>query len=239
MLVVWFSIGARIKKMPETQRSIRLLHKFFLSLLVFFFLMSFPYFYLITSPEGFPAAAAWGYVVGHIFLYLGFLYVARMVCSLVPRLNKVEKPLVVVWSIGIAVITLINAKTMIFGTQPFFDYTNNITQFRAALVVGATIGMSASIALLPAIVLFVRNVLKSSGAARVRSALLAAGFLMIMTGGPLHDVARAATAYVIADVVSILGLVVIGLGVLYRFEQNLAPVPQPVRPVMAAPSNTV
>ncbi|HEY6736152.1 MAG TPA: hypothetical protein VI322_00385 [Candidatus Saccharimonadia bacterium] len=85
---------------------------------------------------------------------------------------------------------------------------------------------------------------KTQGIRRLKSVILFVAFLMFMVAGPLHDVARTAEQYAVADLLTIVGVIVMGTGVALRLRQGvtldpaqpLQP-PQP-RPVMA-PSNTV
>lgn len=239
MVAAWAYVAYRIEHVHAVVLGpVKLLHRFFWQMAVFFFLMSLPYYWLATSPDQFPLAMAWGYVLGHIFLYLAFMSIARMTCAVVPKLNQWDRPVVWIWSVITAVLTGINAVTMIWGTRPSFDYINNITQFNAAVPVGAGIGLMAAISILPAAILFIINAFKTRGPRRVRSLLLGVGFFIMMTAGPLHDVARTGVVYAFADVVTILSIIVVGIGVAYRLEQSLA-VAQPAAPVVAPSSNTV
>jgi hypothetical protein len=239
MLGAWVFVKYRIEHVHAVVlRPVRLLHSFFLYMLIFFSIMSLPYYWLATAPEQFPVAMAWGYVVGHIFLYLAFMQVARMTCAIVPKLNNKETAVIWIWSIIAVVITIVNAKTMIWGIQPMFDYQNNITLFRAHVAVGATIGIMAAISIFPAAIMFIINAFKSQGPRRVRSLLLGAGFFMMMTAGPMHDIAHTGAVYAFADIVTMLSMIIVGIGVGYRLEQSLSLSKE--APVVVAPSsNTV
>jgi hypothetical protein len=235
----WVYMYRRIKAdAGNVQRSVRLMQNFFLFNALFFATILVPYYWLLTSPGDFPLVMAWAYVIGHVFLYLAFANVAMMVCNLIPRLNKLERFVMPVFTVVIVGITLFNAKTMIWGVRPFFDYQHNITQPRAAAAVGITIALSVLISTLPAVALFVRNGIKSHGPARLRSFILAAGFLMLIIAGPVHDLAKTGEVYALADVVTIVALITIGTGVMYRFEEKLVPAP-PAPRVLTPSSNTV
>jgi hypothetical protein len=238
MAASWVYMNNRIKAASgSVQRSTHLLHNFFLFNTLFFATISVPYYWLVASPDEFGSVMAWAYVIGHIFLYLAFMNVAIMVCTLIPKLNKVERYLVPVYVLVIIGITLYNAKTMIFGIQPIFDYEHNIAVPRAATAVGLTIAVSALASTLPAVVLFIINGIKASGPARLRSLVLALGFFMLIAAGPVHDLAKTGTIYALADVFTIVSLLIIGTGVMYHFEQSLVQAPAPRR--MAPSSNTV
>lgn len=213
---------------------VRYMQNFFFYIMIFSSLITVPYLWLPVSPEAFSEAMAWGYVVGHIFCYLAFMNIARMVCALVPKLAGIDRPLVVIWLIVTAVVTVINAQTMIWGVQPVFNYAANLTEFRAAPIVGIAIAVIASVAIIPAVILFGINVFRTSGHRRVKSILLLLGFLTIMIAGPLHDVARSGLMYALADIFSIVGIILIGTGVAYHFEQGLSR-----NPAQASPAQTV
>lgn len=238
MFGAWLYTGYRIRHTEGVvQRPVHFMHHFFLNMGLFCAFMSIPYAWLSVSAAAFSAAMAWTYVLGHIFCYLALMYIARMVVAMVPKLNHLDRIVVWVWLAFTIVITIINAKTMIWGTQPVFNVAANITEFRAAPVVGAGIALIAICSVTPAVILFGYNAAKSQGAARIKAILLLIGFLIMMVAGPLHDVARTEALYTLADVFSIISGLFLGAGVIYRLEQGLAQAPS--RPIMAAPTNTI
>jgi hypothetical protein len=238
MFGAWAFVGQRIKGgQAETLRTVSLLRRFFLFMGIFFAIMAAPNVYVTLDPAKFPLAMAWGYVVGHIFLYLAFITIAKMICTIVPRLASKEPLITVVGSVFTVAITIVNAVTMIWGTQPTYNYARHLIEYNASPLVGASIGILGLLTILPAAVLFFVNAVKNP-ARRTRSLLLAVGFLLITTAGPLHDVARTWQLYMAADIFSIIGIILVGAGVVYRLDQSLAlnqPVPRPV----TAGSNTV
>jgi hypothetical protein len=86
---------------------------------------------------------------------------------------------------------------------------------------------------MPAAVLFLINAWRKPEQ-RIRSGLLGSGFAVISLAGPLHDVATTAQLYAAADIFSILGIILIGSGVVYRLEQTMSL----GRPAAAAPPAT-
>jgi hypothetical protein len=238
MTGAWLYLGYQIKKSPAaTQPPVRHMHNFFLYMAIFTALISVPYLWL-SSGVMFSEAMAWGYVVGHIFTYLALMSVSRMVFALVPKLVKYDQLLIWVWVVAIVAITIVNAVTMIWGTQPIYNYDLNLTEFRAAPVVGISIVIVATLSIVPAIVLFVRSAIKSRGAHRVKSAILAFGFVLFMVSGPIHDIARTGTEYAIGDFLAMIAALVIGTGVVFKLDQGLA-TNRAARPSVAPPSNTV
>mgnify|MGYP003498408058 FL=1 len=224
MLGCWYFIGQRISRSTKAvSKQVRLLHNFFLHFGIFTVLIFLPHILLSLDPGKFPIAMAWGYVIGHVFLYIALIQIIRMTFSMVPRLVNKERYAIIFGVVATILVTALNIQTMVFGTLPEYDYEQQVTIFNAAPVVGAAIGLFAISGLLPATVLLFRNGHHNPDA-RLRSYLLGVGFLILMTAGPLHDVARSGELYVIADVVSIFGLVCVTAGVVYRLEERITTV---------------
>jgi hypothetical protein len=238
MGAAYLFISEKLKHAPSaSQLPVRRMHLFFLYLAIFTGLMTLPFAWF-RNAENFSLAAAYGYVIGHIFMYIAFTYIALMVCAIVPRLNRFARPVSIIWFVAAAVLTVINTKTMIFGVRPVYDSVHQVILYQASPIVGAGIGIFAGISTLPAVILFVVSAMKAHGARRAKSLIIATGFLLIMTAGPLHDLARTGSVYAIADVFTILGMLVLGFGVVFQIETGLS-TSSVRRSVMAAPSNTV
>lgn len=224
MLGCWYFIGQRIKhSTTAVSKQVRLLHSFFLHFGIFTALIFLPHILLSLDPSKFPIAMAWGYIIGHVFLYIGLIQILRMTFSMVPRLVNKERYAIIFGVLATVFITALNIQTMVFGRLPEYDFQQLVTLFNTAPVVGAAIGIYAITGLLPATILLFRNGYRNPDA-RLRSYLLGTGFLIMMTAGPLHDVARTGQLYVIADVVSIFGLLCITAGVVYRLEERITTV---------------
>jgi hypothetical protein len=234
----WVYLGLQIGiHRNSIQRSVRFVHKFFLSMMFFFIIMSVPYIWT-NNPEKFSVSAAWAYVVGHIFMYLGVMYISRMTFALIPRLSSYDKPLTAVWVLATAIVTGINAKTMIWGVQPTYNYKLHLTEFHTSPMVGIPLATMAAFAFIPAIILFILSAVRARGIDRIKPLLLSLGFLLITTAGPLHDNARTAQLYAIADVFTTLGMIITLLGVTFHIESGLREA-RPRRATIHAPSNTV
>jgi hypothetical protein len=234
MFAASYLIGQRIKHAAvPALRPIQLFRRFFMFFGLFFLFMWAPNVLLSTNPGAFPLAMAWGYVAGHIFLYLAFITTALMLCTIVPRLAGKER-----WVIGVGAVytvlqTALNAVTMIWGTQPTYNYQQSLVQYNAAPVVGAGIGILALTTIFPAGILFLVNAFRNP-AQRLRSGLMGVGFLIMTFAGPMHDVAVNWQMYAIADVFTTIGMILTGVGVAYRLDQSLslnrqaiAPAPMP------------
>jgi len=235
MLGSWFYIGLRIKHLGGAVPSqVVYLHTFFLYMGIFFLFMFAPHLALKSNPSLFPLLMAWGYVIGHIFAYLAFLSVVRVMFSLAPRLARHGKVMLVIGGILAVILTILNFVTMVNGHRPQFDTDKSVTLFNAAPIVGAGIAIFAAVAIFPTAILIIINGVRNPSA-RTRSFLLGAGLFLLMAAGPLHDNAKTWQLYTTADILSMISLLVLATGVAYRLAERIAPVaPIPIaNPVSA------
>jgi hypothetical protein len=220
---LWLYVTRRNRNKNITgQTSVKYLTNYFGYLAIFVAIMTVPYFWLPVSPAAFSTAMAWGYVVGHIFCYIGFMCVALMVCSLVPRLNNKIGIVATLFLVADVVATVINAKTMIWGIKPYYNAANNLTYLQPSTAVGIAIAVTSLASMLPAAILFILSAVRDSGPRRVKSALLASGFILVMIGGPMNDNSHTAVMYTLAVVITITGVLIVGAGVGYQIETGLA-----------------
>jgi hypothetical protein len=229
MFGAWLLVGHRMKHANmAASRQVTLLRSFFAHMGIFTLLMFLPHLWLDVEPERFPAFMAWGYVVGHVFMYYAFLCVGRLFISIIPRFTSKDKPFLIIGLLATTAATIFNAITMIWGKQPQYSEERGVTLLNAHPVVGATIGLFALICIMPMAVLMIRNGIRNPES-RVRSFLLGGGLLLMVLGGPMHDVAQTASMYVLADFVTSLSFIVIASGVAYKIEERISV----ARPAMA------
>lgn len=225
----WALIGVRMRNLElAASRQMKLLHNFFFYIAVFFLLMFLPHLWLSIDAAKFPFYMALGYTIGHVFLYVSLTYMARLFCSLSPRLASKERVAAAICVLLNVAITVLTAATMLFGVRPAYDAVHRVTLFHANPVVGVSIALFSASVIAPTAVLMIVNGIRNARS-RVRSFLLGGGLLILFLGGPVHDTARTAMLYMIADSVTTFGLLVIAAGVLYRFEERLVPARRPVR----------
>lgn len=234
MFTSWFIIGSRLQKSATAaSRQIKLLQGFFLYMGLFSLLMFLPSLWLIFDPTDFPLAMALGYTYGHIFMFLAGMEIARIFYSVFPRFAKLDRLVVVLsWLVAI-VATIVTQMTMVTGTRPTYDYLQHVTIFNASTPTGLLIAIFMVLAMAPTAIMFLVNAIKNVQN-RTRSLLLCIGLILMITGGPLHDNAHTSVVYLVADLLTIVAVVVVTSGVLYRFEERLAAV-RSLSAVSAAP----
>ena len=222
MFTSWYVVGRRIARSRlAAGRQVSFLHQFFLHMGIFCAFLVAPMLLLSFAPERFPVAMAWGYVVGHIFCYIAFTYVLRLQFSMLPRLARFDG---LALAIGIAVnaaLTVYSYGTMISGVQPAYNAAQGLVEYNATPLLGAGIAVFATVCVLPTAILMIVNGIRNPGS-RLRSFLLGGGLFILMIAGPLHDVAPSAAFYTLAEIITIIGLLLLVSGVLYRYEEHAA-----------------
>lgn len=219
----WALITQRINQSKKSVGpQVNYLRNYFLNIGIFCVILFIPHLILTVNPASFPKTMAWGYIIGHIFFYIAALNIVRLTFSMVPRLARKEWAALAVGITAALAITIVNIQTMAYGTMPYHDFEKHVTFFNAAPAVGAGIALFATLAVLPAAILLIINGVRNPGR-RLRSFLLGGGFFITMVAGPLHDVAKSWQLYMVADLVSIVGIVIITVGVLYRLEERISP----------------
>jgi hypothetical protein len=219
----WVVIGGRMHKAGgKASKQIVSLHRFFLYIGIFSLLMFLPNLWLTFAPADFPLVMAIGYTVGHIFLFIAATEIGRLFVSMVPRLVNWDKGVLTFGIVVNIAATITTAVTMIFGVQPQYDYQEHVILFNAATPVGIFIAGFMIVTVLPPTILFLADGIRNS-AHRLRSFLLGIGFILMIAGGPLHDNATSASMYVAADILTIAAVILVAAGVLYRYEERLAP----------------
>lgn len=220
MLGSWWFIGYRMAHSKDrANQQVQFLRNFFLYMGIFCLLIFIPHLLLTIAPGIFPIAMAWGYIIGHVALYIGLIYILRLTFSMVPRLANKEKYVIVAASLIATAITLATIMTMAFGVLPHHDYERSITIFDVSPAVGASIGAFALLSVLPAITLIIANGVRNPDS-RLRSFLLGGGLLTLMTAGPIHDIATSWQLYMAADIISIVGMLIVTTGVIYRLGER-------------------
>lgn len=132
----------------------------------------------------------WGYLIGHIFAYIGFGYLSRVTWLIAkPSFNSsilFKAYLVLGAALTALNLYLFNSPIVQSGIA---DWDQNPLVATLIIVLGLTV-------FLPAAVLFIRESIRQPKN-RKRYMLIGISFLMIILSGPLHDIA---TIAVLGDV---------------------------------------
>lgn len=193
---------------------------FFTCFGAFLFIMFLPHTSLLFSHhyahEAFGLQMNWAYIIGHLFLYLGLAAFIRIPLSL-------AFPKLVPWGFWFflalgALTTMVN---IFLPNTPVFHHPSGLTLLGANPLVGALVAINVTLAWVPAGIYFIWSGIASQDSfVRMRGLLLGSGLLITTIGGPLHDIVESALMFLIADVVTILGVVVIASGVFLTSPQK-------------------
>lgn len=139
------------------------------------------------------------YIFGHLFLYGSLAFLV-----LVPL--QIYRPGLKVYGfwltlLGGGVVSFVN---VLFWNRPVVE--KGVVLNNVGFPVGPLIGVLVALTMLSAGVFFVKQAWSRSGLDRWKFLFLALGMVLITVGGPLHDNAVSVWGYVVADVLTVAGL---------------------------------
>lgn len=179
--------------------------RFTLSMSLFFVFMAVPNLFFTDNT----LLLGWGYVIGHIFLYVSYAYLVR-VSLLILKPSFESTNIFKAYLLAGAGITAVNI--LLFNYPVVLE--SGITAFNADPIIGILIVIISVLTLLPSAVLFIIKSIQQPQQRR-RFAFIGISFLLIIAGGPLHDLATTPAMYMLADAITTTGFVVMLLGVVF------------------------
>jgi hypothetical protein len=148
----------------------------------------------------------------------------RLTFSVVPSMSSKAGLAVTVGILVILILTVNMARTMIWGTHPEFNQATGIIDFHTTALINlgdATFGILGAV---PAGILMIISGFINART-RIRSFLIGGGIVILMITGPFVEGAKQPTPALIANSFSVIGLLVLTLGVAYRIDQKLTLAP--------------
>lgn len=229
MVGAWIVVGGHAKSGGQPLiRLVKLLDHYLVFMALYLVLAWLPYTALAIMPQSFATAAAWGYLLSHVCLYVACIQAARLTCELVPRTRRLEQLIVGAGVVLAGVLTVGGAIALLGGPgRPQYNYNEHLIQLNAPLWLNLGASLFALVAFLPVAIMLLRTAQTASGARRTRAGLLGGGLLLQAAASPLHEFAAIWTAYAAADGMMIAGAVTLAAGVLYRINHDLASSSQP------------
>lgn len=212
ILCFWIAYRIRRQVVSEhaTEQIQDFIYFFFLMGLFFLFLAA-PGITLLPYPDSYGPAAAWGYRLAHIFLYIAIAYFVRIPLSWYkPSLKNAASIAAIVLGIiatGIALrsaiqITLLESGITIWNPDPLLGF----------LIIAISL-----LGWVPAGAYFIYKAISfDERVNRIRSLLLGIGILLMVAGGPFHNITQDSLVIFIGDLILLVGTAVIALGVFYR-----------------------
>lgn len=184
--------------------------------------MFLPQLLVISYADLYPTIMVYAFVIGHVLLYVSFLQILRLTFSMIPRLKNKEFLAVGIGIVAILVMVWFAITTMIHGIHPSYNAVDRITSLNVSSQVNAIDTVVGLLFVVPAAILMMYNGITNSGS-RIRSLLLGFGMAIPMFTGPMVESATTLDLhFVLANTLSVLGLLVLTLGVAYRMDQNIS-----------------
>ena len=203
---------------------------FFVTVGIFQLIMGLSHVILYIDAALFPIVMNWGYIVGHVFLYLSLAFSLMVPLELSFPGKKVKyyaASLISLFGLGITYINIIKPN------HPVYESATGITFFNADPLVGKLIPIIVLLSWGVAVVMFIWNAIKSrhNRMALIRSIVISVGFIITTAGGPLHDVAQTSVQFLVADILTLLGFLTLASGITLfgQDEPVVAATPQPLQ----------
>jgi len=157
-----------------------------------------------------------GYIIGHAFLYIAEAYIILVPMYLYFSEKEYKKygvgyfRFILLFGLIITVINIINP------TNPEIDEKSGLTIFNVPSVVAGLIPIITFISVGLSGLLFIAKSAQLQGSAKVKAAILGVGMILIVIGGPLHELAKNVFEYFLADFLIVVAFFVVMLGIYYE-----------------------
>lgn len=157
-----------------------------------------------------------GYIVGHVFLYMAEAYIVLVPMYLYFSKDDYEKYGLnysrLLLAFG-AVITIIN---IMMPTNPVFDEKTGVTLFNVPPLVANLIPVITIISVGFSGILFLAKSAKLQGSSKIKAIILGIGMIVIVIGGPMHETAKNIFEYFLADFLVVVAFFIVMLGIYYE-----------------------
>lgn len=157
-----------------------------------------------------------GYIVGHAFLYISEAYIVLVPFYLYFSQGKYERFGVLYFRFLLVLGFLITIINIFYPTNPVFDVKSGVTIFNVPPIVAGLIPLITLISVGFTGILFLVKSAKLQGKAKAKAVLLGIGMIVIIVGGPLHELARNILEYFLADLLVVVAFLIVMLGVHYE-----------------------
>lgn len=180
--------------------------KFFRGFALFFGLFFLIFSVPLTLVSNMPTVLGVAYLIGHVFSYISFAYLARIGLLLAkPSLNSIY--VFIGYLIAGVAVTALN---IYHFNYPYVK--DGVAQWDQHPSVAIAIAVISVLAFLPVAILFIKEAIAQPKNRR-RYGLIGAALLVTIIAGPMHDAATSSTILMIADVLTITACVMMFSGV--------------------------
>ncbi|MDP2736976.1 MAG: hypothetical protein Q8O59_04340 [bacterium] len=219
--IVLVLIGLKLKKDLLGSTSADLAKKyfmyFFFSVGMFQLVMGLPHVVLYFNQAAFAPVITWAYIIGHMFLYLSLAFTVMVPLELAfpgKKIKNIYFSLIALFGLFITYINIIKPN------NPIYESKTGITLLNADPLVGKLIPVIVLLSWGVSALIFLYNGIKSrhNRLAIVRSSVISLGFILLIVGGPMHDLARTSLQFLMADILTIFGFLVLASGTLLKLR---------------------
>lgn len=159
---------------------------------------------------------AWAYIGGHMFLYLSLAFTMAIPAHLYfPRLKKYIFYIYITAGIAVTILNIIFYQLIDFNSE------TGVTLLNVSFVTKIIVPILVMAAYLPvALILLYKKLF--SVPERDKNWLWAVffGLIIVTVGGPIHDYADTYFKSIIADIFTLIGYLIVALGVVIYKEEN-------------------
>jgi len=217
LFVCYLKLNALYNNTQMKDETLKNLLHFILYIDIFQFLMAIGHFpVLINNMDLFYYTFNFGYIVGHFFLYLAEAYIILVPFYLYFSENNYKKFGVNYYRFLMIFGIIITAINIMYPANPVFDKGSGVTVFNVPPIVAGLIPVITLISVGFSGVLFLAKSAKLQGKAKVKAMILGIGMVLIVVGGPLHELAKNIFEYFMADIIVVVAFLVIMIGIYYE-----------------------
>lgn len=186
---------------------------------IFMLSLSLPTFILPFNQELYSPWSVWTHKIGHLFLFLSLVFFVRVPLAWInPKLKNLGSTVVFIFG---AVTGYLNIITPSGAT--LLDSGINIRQIDPT--VGTLIILNVVLSWMPTALYFLYRAIRAQDHfTKIRSLLFGLGFLITILGGPTHNIIQSPLVFLIADIMTLIGIALIASGVFYQIAtEKLTP----------------
>lgn len=215
--VCYLKLNSLYIKMSEKDEALKNLLRFILYMDIFQFLMAVGHIPILTgNKELFYYAFNFGYIVGHAFLYLSEAFVILVPMYIYFSSSDYKKIGISYSRLIIAFGFFITVMNLIYPANPVFDEKSGVTIFNIPPIIAGLIPIITIISVGFSGILFLAKSSRLQGKSRIKGFILGLGMILIVVGGPLHELAGNIFQYFLADFLIVVAFFVIFLGIYYE-----------------------
>lgn len=213
----YLKLNSTYRNMQTKDEALKNLLCFVLYMDIFQLLMALGHFPLLFNDlDLFYYTFNFGYIIGHAFLYLAEAYIILVPMYLYFSQGDFKKYGVIYFRLLLLFGMFITIINFAYPLHPIFDERSGITIFNVPPYVSGLIPVITLISVGFSGILFLAKSTKLQSKARVKAVILGISMILIVVGGPLHELAKNIFEYFLADLLVVLAFFVMTVAIYYE-----------------------